>query len=100
MKPDTLTLLEDLLKKAKSLGASDADAVLIDSSSVTVNRRLGKPESVTRSEDAEIGLRVFSGKKQAVVSSSDRSPDGLAEMAARAVAMAKAVPEDPYAGLA
>jgi PmbA protein len=97
---DTLNLLDDLLKKAKSLGATSADTVLSDSSSVSVNRRLGKPESVTRSEEAEIGLRVFVGKKQAVVSSSERSKDALYEMAVRAVAMAKSVPEDPFAGIA
>jgi PmbA protein len=97
---DTLNLLDDLLKKARSLGASEADAVLSDSSSVSVNRRLGKPESVTRSEEAEIGLRVFIGKKHAIVSSSDRSKEALDEMAARAVAMAKSVPEDPHAGIA
>ena len=98
--PAMLELLQDLLKTAKSAGASEADAVLADSTSVSVNRRLGKPESVTRSEEAEIGLRVLVGKKQAIVSSSDRAPDALHEMAARAVAMAKSVPEDPYAGIA
>lgn len=99
-KDATLNLLQDLLKKARGFGATDADIVLSDSSSVSVNRRLGKPESVHRSEEAEIGLRVFVGKKSAIVSSSDRAPEALSQMAERAVAMAKNVPEDAYAGLA
>ena len=99
-KAETLQLLEGLLKKAKSSGATDADIVLSDSSSVSVQRRNGKPESLQRSEEAEIGLRVFVGKKQAIVSSSDRAPDALAQMAERAVAMARNVPEDQYAGIA
>lgn len=99
-KNETLNLLQDLLKKAKGFGATDADIVLSDSSSVSVNRRLGKPESIHRSEEAEIGLRVFVGKKSAIVSSSDRAPEALAQMAERAVAMAASVPEDVYAGLA
>lgn len=99
-KNDTLNLLQDLLRKAKGFGATGADVVLSDASSVSVARRLGKPEAVKRSEEADIGLRVFVGKKNAIVSSSDRSPDALAQMAERAVAMAKNVPEDPYAGLA
>ena len=42
----TLQLLQDVLKKAKGFGATSADVVLSDSSSVSVNRRLGKPESI------------------------------------------------------
>src|SRR3954470_16137417 len=96
----TLALLQDVLKKAKSFGETSADAVMSDSSSFSVNRRLGKPESIHRSEEADIGLRVFVGKKSAIVSSSDRAPEALSQMAERAVAMAKNVPEDPYAGIA
>ncbi|MEZ0262100.1 MAG: TldD/PmbA family protein [Alphaproteobacteria bacterium] len=99
-KAQTLQLLEDILKKAKAAGATSADVVLSDSTSVAVTRRFGKPEALKRSEEAEIGLRVLVGQKQAIVSSSDRAPDTLAEMAARAVAMAKSVPEDKYAGIA
>lgn len=96
----TLALLQGLLKKAGGFGATAADIVLSDSSSVSVNRRLGKPESIHRSEEADIGLRVFVGRRSAIVSSSDRSAEALEQMAERAVAMAKNVPEDPYAGLA
>ncbi len=99
-KEKTLELLQDVMKKAKSFGATSADVVLSDSSSVSINRRLGKPESIHRSEEADIGLRVFVGKRSAIVSSSDRAPDALSQMAERAVAMAKNVPEDPYAGIA
>jgi PmbA protein len=100
--PDTKTLdlLQDVLKKAKSFGATSADVVLSDSSSVSINRRLGKQESIHRSEEADIGLRVFVGKRSAIVSSSDRAPDALSQMAERAVAMASSVPEDPHGGIA
>lgn len=102
MTPDKnmFNVLEDLIQRAKKYGATDADALLSDSSSVSVTRRLGKQESLQRSEESDIGLRVFVGKKQAIVSSSDRTPESLDQMAERAVAMAKAVPENPYAGLA
>lgn len=98
--PQTLQLLQDLLKKAGSHGATAADIVLSDSTSVSVTRRNGKPEALQRSEEAEIGLRVFVGRRQAIVSSSDRSAQALEQMTERAVAMAKIVPEDPYAGIA
>ncbi|MBX9635135.1 MAG: TldD/PmbA family protein [Magnetospirillum sp.] len=97
---ETLALLERLVAKAKSAGADAADAVLIDSISVSVGWRLGKLERLERSESADLGLRVLLGKRQAMVSSSDRSTDALDELVERAVAMARTVPEDPYAGLA
>jgi PmbA protein len=43
---------------------------------------------------------VLVGKRQAVVSTNDMASDGSAALAARAVAMARAAPEDKYAGLA
>jgi len=43
---------------------------------------------------------VLIGKRQAMVSSTDFSPEALKELATRAVAMAKAVPEDPFCGIA
>lgn len=100
VKTEMLNVLQDLLKTARGFGATSADAVLADSTSVSVQRRLGKPESLSRSEEAEVGLRVFVGKQQAIVSSSDKSPETLRQMAERAVAMARAVPEDTYAGIA
>ncbi len=100
MTTDTLTLLNDVLTLARKAGADSADTVMDVSSSVSVRRRLGKAEALTRSEESEIGLRVFVGKKQAIVSSSDTSADALKDMVERAVAMARAVPEDPWCGIA
>jgi len=92
--------IRDFITKAKSYGASDADVVFSESSSLSINRRLGKEESVTRSEEEVLGLRVFVGKKSAIVSSSDVSAEMMDKMAERAVAMAKNVPEDIFSGIA
>ncbi len=97
---DMLNLLEDLLAKAKAKGADAADAVYIESQSLAVAQRLGNPEKLERSESSDIGLRALVGKRQAIVSSSDSSPEALEELVDRVVSMAKAVPEDPYCGLA
>lgn len=97
---DTLTLLSDLVARAAKAGADSADAVLIDSVSVSLGWRLGMLERLERSESGDVGLRVLIGKRQAMVSSSDRSAAALDELVERAVAMARTVPEDPYAGLA
>lgn len=93
-------LLADLVARAKSAGADAADAMLSESLSSSVSWRLGKPEDVERSEGRDIGLRVLIGQRQAFTSSSDTSVAALAELVERGIAMAKAVPEDPYCGLA
>lgn len=97
---NTLDLLSDLIRRAKAAGADSADAVAYESASVSVTRRFGKTEKLERSESADLGLRVFVGKGQAIVSSTDRSPAMLEQLADRAVAMARLAPEDPYAGIA
>ena len=97
---DRISLLESLIAKAKRLGAEEADAVVFDSVSSNVSYRLGKLEEVERSESNDLGLRVFIGKRQAAVASTDMSSRALDQLAERAVAMAKTTPEDPYCGLA
>lgn len=92
--------LQSLIGKAEALGADAADAVFARSASLSLSQRLGNPEDLMRSEDNDLGLRVFVGKRQAVVSSSDMSDSALDELAERAVAMARNVPEDAFCGLA
>ncbi|WP_374369092.1 TldD/PmbA family protein [Dongia sp.] len=97
---DQTSLLESLLKTAKSAGAESADALIGRSISLSLGERLGNKEKLERAESQDLGLRVFVGKRQAIVSTSDFAPAALKELAERAVAMARAVPEDPYCGLA
>lgn len=97
---DALNMLGDLIEKAKKSGADSADAVLVEGVSLSKSIRMGKPEHLERSESCDIGLRVLVGKRQAIVSSSDISTQAMEELAKRALAMAKAVPEDPFCGLA
>jgi len=97
---NALELLTDLIAKAKRAGADAADAVLADGASLSVSYRLGKPENVERAEGGDLGLRVLIGKRQAMVSSSDRGKLALDELVERVIAMARTVPEDPHCGLA
>ena len=89
-----------LVELARAGGASAADAMLVADMSSSVTVRLGELEDVSRSEGQEVGLRVFAGQRSASVASSDFSPQALAGLVERAVAMANKAPEDPYAGLA
>src|ERR1700681_4027165 len=96
----SLDLLDDLLARARKAGAEAADAVFVEGAALSVAERLGKPEKLERAEGRDLGLRVLMGKRQAIVSPTDFSPRALEELAARAIAMARAVPEDPFCGIA
>jgi len=95
-----LDLLADLIAAARKAGADQADAVLVGGASLSIQRRLGQTEHVERSENRDLGLRVFVGQKIASVSATTVDPATFADLAARAVAMAKVVPDDPFAALA
>jgi len=89
-----------LVQRAQMAGADAGDAIFIADASEGVSVRLGLLEDVERSESEHIGLRVFVGRRSASIGSTDLSDAALAELADRAVAMARAAPEDQYAGLA
>jgi PmbA protein len=97
---EQLSVLEDIISSAKRAGAEQADALIVESDSLGVSCRLGEMEELERSESKDLGLRVLIGKQQAVVSTSDITPTALAELAQRAVDMARHAPEDPWCGLA
>jgi PmbA protein len=93
-------LAAKLVAGARAAGADAADAVALRSISLSVEVRDGAVEESQRSEADDLGLRVLVGHRQAVVSTNDMSPDGIGALAERAVAMARAAPEDRFAGLA
>jgi len=96
----SLDAAHDVIARALASGADAAEAVLSRRSALSVSVRLGELEEVEREESRDLGLRVFIGKKQAVVSASDLSGPTRERLVERAVAMARLAPEDPYAGLA
>src|SRR5499426_3975041 len=87
-------LAERLVTAARRAGADAADALAVRSVSLAVEVREGAVEESERSEGDEVGLRVFVGRRQAVVSSNDVKAD-VAALSERSVAMARAAPADP-----
>jgi PmbA protein len=92
-------LAERLVAAARLAGADAADALALRSVSLAVEVREGAVEESERSEGDDVGLRAFVGRRQAVVSTNDIKANA-AELAERAVAMARVAPDDPFAGLA
>ncbi len=89
-----------LVAAARKAGADAADAVAVRGMSLSIEVRDGAVEESERAEGDDLGLRVLVGHRQAVVSTNDLSSDGSKALAERAVAMARAAPEDKFAGLA
>jgi PmbA protein len=94
---DLLAHAHALLSAAKAAGADVAEIGMNIGTSIAVQRRLGKIEETERAESREVGLRVFIGKCSASVSASAIDPAAFTRLAEQAVAMARVVPEDPYA---
>jgi PmbA protein len=93
-------IAERLVEAARRAGADAADALAVHGMSQSVTVREGTVEESRRSESDNVGLRAFVGRRQAVVSTNDLSGAGVDALAERAVAMARAAPEDRFAGLA
>ena len=96
-------LAEEAVARALSLGATDAEAVAIESEDFGVNVRLSQVEQLTESGSRALGLRVFfadaGGQRTASTSTSDLSPDGVARIIESAVGLARVTGADPFAGL-
>ncbi len=95
-----VAIAEALVAASRRAGADAADAVAVRGVSQSVELREGTVEESARSEEDNVGLRVLVGRRQAVVSTNDHANEGVDALAARAVAMARAAPEDAFAGLA
>jgi PmbA protein len=91
---------ERLVAAARRAGADAADAVAVRGLSQSISVRDGTVEESERSEGDNVGLRAFVGRRQAVVSTNDIAGVDADALAQRAVAMARAAPEDRFAGLA
>lgn len=91
-------ILRDITREAKKAGADKAVASLHASRAASAGVRRGTTETATRSVSLSYGVRVFTGDRSAVIYANETAPD-CAEIAARALAGAKAVPADPFAGM-
>lgn len=94
------SLSDRLIAAALKEGATEADALAVHAVATGIDVRAGALEQAERADGVEIGLRVLIGGRQATVSASDHSDRTIAEMAARAVAMAREAPVDDSLGLA
>ncbi|HKW85965.1 MAG TPA: metallopeptidase TldD-related protein [Nitrospiraceae bacterium] len=92
-------LATDLLNRAKKHGASEADVVVADGATFSVQVRLSAVDRLTKAREKRLGLRVFFGKRSASASTSDFSRESLDRLVSDTCALAKEVVEDDLSGL-
>jgi len=92
-------LATDLLNRATKQGASEADVVVADGETFSVQVRLSAVDRLTKAREKRLGLRVFFGKRSASASTSDFSRESLDRLVSDTCALAKAVVEDDQSGL-
>jgi len=100
MSDANLDLAQKIIDLTLKLGATQADALVSDSTSLSLSCRVGELEDCERAESRDIGLRAMIGQQQAFVSGSAVDENALSQLAQRAVDMAQATPEDRYCGFA
>jgi PmbA protein len=91
---------EDVLKVAKQLGASSAEAELSLSIGQNVSVRMGAIENIEYNRDKGMSVTVYFGKQKGHASTSDMSPQALADTVAAACNIAKYTAQDDFCGLA
>jgi PmbA protein len=90
----------DVLKVAKDLGASSAEAELSLSIGQNVSVRLNEIENIEYNRDKGMSITVYFGKQKGHASTSDLSPLAIKDTVAAACNIAKYTANDEYCGLA
>jgi len=97
---DLNSLAVEVVARALAAGATDAEAGVSEGDEFSVTVRMGEVETLQESGSRGLGLKVYLGQRSASASTSDLTPDGIAQLVSGAMALAKVTEEDPFAGLA
>lgn len=91
--------VQQVLKHAKTLGATSAEASMNRTRGLSVETRHGEVETVEFNQDGGLGISVYVGQRKGSASTADLSPAALKRTVEAAVDIARYTSEDPYAGL-
>ncbi|MGC4077744.1 MAG: metalloprotease PmbA [Rubrivivax sp.] len=92
-------IVDDVLSRAKKLGASDAGVEVSEGVGLSVSVRKGELENVERNQDKSLGVSVYLGHRRGNASTSDFSPAAIERTVQAAYDIARFTAEDPVAGL-
>ncbi|MGN6236455.1 metalloprotease PmbA [Dyella sp.] len=94
------SLAEDVIRRARAAGASQAEVAASIDTGLNVNVRLGEVETVEHTRDRGFGLTVYFGQRKGSASTADLNPESIQATIDQACAIARYTEEDPAAGLA
>ena len=98
---DTLAnLAEDVIRRCRAAGASEAEVGASVDLGLNVSVRLGEVETIEHTRDRSFGVTVYFGKRKGSASTADLQPDSIAKTIEQACAIARYTEEDPCNGLA
>lgn len=93
-------LSQQLLERARALGATQAEVSCSEERGLDVNVRLGEVETVESTRDRGIAVTVYFGQRKGSASTADLQPASLEATVAQACAIARHTEDDAAAGLA
>ncbi|THD08907.1 metalloprotease PmbA [Rhodanobacter lindaniclasticus] len=93
-------LAEDVIRRARAAGASQAEVAATIDTGLSVNVRLGEVETVEHTRDRGFGLTVYFGQRKGSASTADLHPDSIQATLDQACAIARHTEADSAAGLA
>ncbi len=98
--PELKNIVADSLRRARELGATQAEADVSLQKGLTTTVRLGEVETVEYQRDRGMGITVYFGQRKGSASTADLSPRAVAETVEKACDIARYTAEDDCAGLA
>ena len=97
---DTLrTIVEDVLARAAQRGATQCETEASESYGQTVIVRCGEVDTIEHNRDKSIGVTTYIGKKRGHASTSDFSPQAIADTVDAALSIARFTASDECSGL-
>jgi PmbA protein len=93
-------LAEDVIRRARAAGASQAEVSASIDIGLSVNVRMGDVETVEHTRDRGFGLTVYFGHRKGSASTADLNPDSIQATLDQACAIARFTEEDDCSGLA
>jgi PmbA protein len=90
----------DVLRRARELGATSAEASASFGTGFTASVRMREVETLRYQRDQGLGMTVYLGHRRGSASTSDLRPAAIEEAVAKAIALARHAADDPASGLA
>lgn len=93
-------IAEDVIRRCRAKGASEADVAASVDAGLSVGVRLGEVETVEHTRDRGVSLTVYFGKRKGSASTADLDPASIEQTIEHACAIARYTEEDAANGLA